>query len=159
MHTIKITPNLLSEYRRTSAKFTRSPNRIETFLCPNWNALVTAGGARCASPMGRRDCFDRLQQIVATIDSSAPAIIARSPCQSKHHSRRGLHHPAAYTRRTQRRQFLTFRHRSHFAGRPDASDTQRRCRLFRSHYRTAIFSQIFTAHAHKRLFTNCRCKL
>ena len=78
MHTIKITPNLLSEYQRTSAKFTRSPNRIETFFCPNWNALVTAGGARSAGAMGRRDCFDRLQQIVATIASSAPAIIARS---------------------------------------------------------------------------------
>ena len=47
MHTIKITPNLLFEYQCTSVqvysvqgKFIRLPNRIETFYCPNWNALV-----------------------------------------------------------------------------------------------------------------------
>jgi len=39
MHTIKITPNLLFEYHCTSGKFIRLPNRIETFFCPNWNAL------------------------------------------------------------------------------------------------------------------------
>jgi len=32
MHTIKITPNLLSEYQCTGGKFIRLPNRIETFL-------------------------------------------------------------------------------------------------------------------------------
>jgi len=54
MHTIKITPNLLLAYQCTSGKFIRSPNqiekidsvakiepnRMETFFCPNWNALV-----------------------------------------------------------------------------------------------------------------------
>jgi len=39
MHTIKIIPNLLFEYQCTSGKFIRLPNRIETFFCPNWNAL------------------------------------------------------------------------------------------------------------------------
>jgi len=54
MNTIKITPNLLFEYRCTSGKFIRLPNRIEkidaiariesnrNFFCPNWNALVSA---------------------------------------------------------------------------------------------------------------------
>ena len=55
MHTIKITPNLLFEYQCISGKFIRLPDRIEkidsaariesnqmeTFLCPNWNALAT----------------------------------------------------------------------------------------------------------------------
>ena len=52
MHTIKITPNLLFEfvcvcvcvllfeYQCISGKFIRLPNRIETFFCLNWNALV-----------------------------------------------------------------------------------------------------------------------
>jgi len=41
MHTIKITPNLLSEYQCTSGIFIRLPNRIESKLfCPNWNALT-----------------------------------------------------------------------------------------------------------------------
>jgi len=51
MNTIKITPNLLSEYQCTSGKFIILPNRIEkidsvariesnrNFFCPNWNAL------------------------------------------------------------------------------------------------------------------------
>jgi len=50
MHTIKITPNLLFEYQRTSGKFITLPNRIESrkidsvariesnFFCPNRNA-------------------------------------------------------------------------------------------------------------------------
>jgi len=43
MHTIKITRNLLFEYQRTSGKFIRLPNRIESKLfCPNWNALPPA---------------------------------------------------------------------------------------------------------------------
>ena len=51
----KITLNLLFEYQCTSGKFIRLPNRIdkndsvariesnriETFFCPNWNALLT----------------------------------------------------------------------------------------------------------------------
>ena len=54
MHTIKITPNLglLFEYQCTSGKLIRLPNRIEkkidrrgsnrieTFFCSNWNALL-----------------------------------------------------------------------------------------------------------------------
>jgi len=54
MHIVKITPNLIFEYQCTSGKFIRLPNRIEkidsvakiesnrieTFFCPNWNALV-----------------------------------------------------------------------------------------------------------------------
>jgi len=44
MHTLKITPNSLFDYRCTSGKFIRLPNRIESnrnFFCPNWNALYT----------------------------------------------------------------------------------------------------------------------
>ena len=44
MHTIKITLNLLFEYHCTSGKFIRLPNRIETFFCPNWNALLPMDG-------------------------------------------------------------------------------------------------------------------
>jgi len=40
MHTTKITLDLLFEYQCTSGKFIRLPNRIETFFCPNWNALL-----------------------------------------------------------------------------------------------------------------------
>ena len=41
MHTLKITPNLLFDYRCTSGKLIRLPNRIESNLfCPNWNALL-----------------------------------------------------------------------------------------------------------------------
>ena len=41
MHTIKITPNVLSEYKCTSGKFITLSNRIESKLfSPNWNALV-----------------------------------------------------------------------------------------------------------------------
>jgi len=50
MHTIKITPNLLFEYQRTSGKFIKLPNRIESnrnFFSPNWNALNSSRG-RCA---------------------------------------------------------------------------------------------------------------
>ena len=57
MHPIKITPNLLFEYHCTSGKFIRLPNgiekidsvariesnRIETYFCPNWNALEEGG--------------------------------------------------------------------------------------------------------------------
>ena len=52
MHTIKLTPNLLFEYQRTSGKFIRMQNRIEKIdsvakielklFCRNWNALVAS---------------------------------------------------------------------------------------------------------------------
>ena len=52
MHTIKITPNLLFEYRCTSCKFIRLPNRIESKLfCPNWNALLAWWLFRSLPPM------------------------------------------------------------------------------------------------------------
>jgi len=54
MHAIKITPYLLFEYRCTSGKFIRSPNRIESKLfCPNWNAHALSTVSRCYSADGR----------------------------------------------------------------------------------------------------------
>jgi len=53
MHTIKITPNLLFEYRCTSGKLVRLPNRIET-SCPNWNALPSASCVHHTSYLQRR---------------------------------------------------------------------------------------------------------
>jgi len=73
MHTIKITPNFLFEYRRTSGKFIRFPNRIESkknrfnsenriesnrnFFCPNWNALPV--GPEC-----RRGLITQRQYVI-----------------------------------------------------------------------------------------------
>ena len=55
--TIKITPNLLFEYQRTSGKFIRLPNRKNRFngenrieskhFYPNWNAVVSNGSGCC----------------------------------------------------------------------------------------------------------------
>ena len=58
LHTIKITPNLLFAYQCTSGKFIRLPNRIEknrfgsenrieSKLCPNWNAVLQTNVRLC----------------------------------------------------------------------------------------------------------------
>ena len=63
----KITPKLLFEYQCTSGKFIRLPNRIEskkidsvariesnrieTYFCPNWNALLSTSLTYMYSPV------------------------------------------------------------------------------------------------------------
>jgi len=86
MHTIKITPNLLFEYQRTSGKFIRLPNRIEKkidlvariesnrnfFLpeleCPSRQVVVAAEtefarGTLQRQPGGIRTALDRRSRV------------------------------------------------------------------------------------------------
>jgi len=96
MHTLKITPNLLFDYRCTSGKFIRLPNRIEkidsvariesnrNFFCPNWNALLVTRSSRqlgpvscnlrtldltCAHPKWHLDRFIRCAGLTAVINT------------------------------------------------------------------------------------------
>ena len=72
MHAIKITPNLLFEYQRTSGKFIRLPNRIESYR----NFLPEL---ECST--GRRDG-------PAATDRKLRRVLARARCRLTVYTRR-----------------------------------------------------------------------
>jgi len=77
MHIIKITPNLLFEYQCTSGKFIRLPNRIETFFCPNWNALVESSGPTAAHSLTEAQLRDTERERESRELGAARQFIAR----------------------------------------------------------------------------------